>query len=109
MKIYIAGPMSGYPDFNYPAFNDAETLLELRGHEPLNPARNGDSAPATADWAWFMRASIGMLIQADGIALLPDWHRSRGAVIEQKLAVHLGMPDRTLSSWLQQWNTEFGS
>lgn len=40
MKVYIAGPMSGIPEFNYPAFNTAEGQLFVAGFMPLNPARS---------------------------------------------------------------------
>src|SRR3546814_10570753 len=40
--IYIAGPMSGYPEWNYPAFFRAEYTLEREGWDVKNPARKDD-------------------------------------------------------------------
>ena len=37
-KIYIAGPMTGIKDFNFPAFDRAEIQLALDGWTPINPA-----------------------------------------------------------------------
>jgi hypothetical protein len=38
MKIYIFGPMAGYPDHNFPAFNKKAAELRALGHEVYNPA-----------------------------------------------------------------------
>ena len=40
--LYIAGPMSGWPESNYPLFHAAEEILREAGYEVINPARNGD-------------------------------------------------------------------
>lgn len=37
-KIYIAGPMTGIPDYNRPAFNEYAAKLVEQGHTVLNPA-----------------------------------------------------------------------
>lgn len=39
MKVYIAGPMTGLPEFNFPLFFEAEELLKGHGFEVINPAR----------------------------------------------------------------------
>ena len=38
LKIYIAGPMTGYPDYNRAAFNAKASELMSEGHIVLNPA-----------------------------------------------------------------------
>lgn len=56
MKLYIAGPMTGLPEFNYPAFMDAERRLIAAGYEIENPA-----APGQVDgWTWqdYMKRGI---------------------------------------------------
>ena len=37
--IYVAGPMRGYEEFNYPAFYEAERILESIGWDVVNPAK----------------------------------------------------------------------
>lgn len=37
MRIYISGPMTGYPDLNLPAFDAAEKRLTDDGHFVINP------------------------------------------------------------------------
>ena len=90
MKVYISGPMTGLPEFNYPAFFDAEKLVESAGYASLNPARalNGENHHAREA---YMRADIAMVCEADGILLLPDWHKSRGARLEVQIASELGL------------------
>lgn len=38
MKLYLAGPMRGHDNFNFPAFWDAARVLRERGHEIVSPA-----------------------------------------------------------------------
>ena len=85
--IYIAGPMSGLPQYNCPAFEEAERLLKnwFPDSAIINPAKNfGDDR--TLDYAIYMRQSIHQLLMADAICLLPEWENSRGARIEREIA-----------------------
>lgn len=101
MKIYIAGPMTGYPDFNYPAFFRASQDLLDVGHEPVNPAR-AEGREGCETWLDFMRAALRDIADADAVALLPGWQNSRGAALEQRLGVELGLPVRPLEAWLEE-------
>ncbi len=38
VRVYIAGPMTGYKNFNREAFHNAEEELKREGHTVLNPA-----------------------------------------------------------------------
>lgn len=89
MITYLAGPMSGLPDFNYPAFNAAAATLRAQGHTVLNPAEN--PVPACGTWQGYMRMALAQLVQCECIVLLPGWADSKGALIERKLAQVLGM------------------
>lgn len=99
MKLYIAGPMTGLPEFNYPAFFAAAEALQAAGHEPINPARD-EGREDCKTWLDFMRASLRDIADADGIAYLPGWSDSTGATIEVGLARDLQMPVRPLAGWL---------
>lgn len=97
MRVYIAGPMSGYPDHNFAAFWRAEALLEVLGHEVVNPARiNGAPVdglvvvPGDAKWVEYMQNDIKQLIYCNGIYLLKGWDKSRGASLEFEIASRLG-------------------
>lgn len=103
LKIYIAGPMSGIEDFNYPAFTDAETKLHAAGFAPINPAHHERLNPTgkPMPWDWYMRHAIEAVTRADGVALLDGWERSRGARLERRIATELGIPVGTLRGWVR--------
>lgn len=97
--VYIAGPMSGHQDFNYHAFHYAAHDLRAAGHTTLNPAENPKPNP-NPTWQDWMRVALGQLIQADAIALLPGWHLSKGAMIEERIGRDLGLDVRPIEAWL---------
>ena len=87
--VYISGPMTGLPDFNFPAFSaTAETLRPLC-LSVENPADNGAEPGQT--WEYYMRLAIAQLVRCNTIYMLNGWENSRGAVVEKQLAKTLGM------------------
>lgn len=103
-RLYLAGPMSGIKDLNFPAFNAEAARLRALGYEVTNPAEvNGGAAElvATANmtaeeraehWRHCMRRDIPLLLTCDAVALLPGWQSSRGATLEVHIAEALDMP-----------------
>lgn len=89
VRLYVAGPMSGLPENNYPAFHAAADQLRELGYLVENPAENtlGDGAT----WHQYMRAGIKQLMRCDAIVMLPGWTESRGAKTEFMIAVNLDM------------------
>jgi Domain of unknown function (DUF4406) len=98
MKLYIAGPMSGIKEYNYPAFMQAEKELQAKGFETENPATDGQ----VEGWIWtdYMRRGLVQLLKCEGVALLPEWYLSKGATIERNLAATLDMPVAMIETWL---------
>lgn len=88
-RIYLAGPMSGLPEFNYPAFHAAAAVLRAHGHHVENPAEN--PPPACGSWQGYMRMSLRQIAACDCLYMLPGWRASRGARIEHGLALDLGL------------------
>ncbi len=104
--IYLAGPMSGKPEFNFPAFHEAAGQLRDKGHIVFSPAEkdmeeygddapwmsdpNGDIDDATAagfDLNEAMKQDLTWICdEADAIAMLPGWEHSSGARTEHTLA-----------------------
>lgn len=100
IKLYIAGPMTGLPDFNYPAFFKAADALKAAGYETINPARTEGREGCTT-WLAFMRASLRDIADCDGVALLDGHQDSRGARLEAQLARDLDLPVQSVSDWVE--------
>jgi hypothetical protein len=97
VTTYIAGPMTGLPEFNYPAFHAAAAELRAAGETVISPAElNGpdtpDSYTAERTYEWYLRQALTALLRCHQIAMLPGWERSRGARLEHLIACELGMP-----------------
>jgi hypothetical protein len=104
MKVYIAGPMTGLPDFNFPAFHAAAVKLRALGFEVENPAENAE--PPCKSWLGYMRMAVAQVAKVDALVLLPGWEDSRGARVEFNLAVGLGLHVCTLARALGGWLKE---
>lgn len=104
MKVYLAGPMRGYPGFNYPAFMAAARELEAAGLEVFNPAQNdidkGHDLSGCTGHEDFMELGFDLgdaladdldfiCREADGVVLLPGWEESSGARAEVATALCL--------------------
>lgn len=102
-EIYVAGPMTGYPEFNFPAFFRAQERLEAEGWKVWNPAakesENGvlqSDSFATGnnttlvsegwDWKGAFDWDCRKVIYSDGIYLLRGWEKSTGARAEWAVA-----------------------
>lgn len=98
IDLYLSGPMSGCPEYNYPEFARVAGLLREAGYMVWSPHENG--LPADAEWGQHMRADIAALMQCAAVATLDGYGKSRGALIEINLARDLGMPVEHYEDWL---------
>ena len=104
--VYIAGPMRGYPLFNFPAFDAARDAWLARGWTVISPADmdreldgldptniNTDSAcsDAAKPFSHYMRRDIQALLRSTAIAFLPGWEKSVGANVERVVAGALNL------------------
>ena len=110
MKIYVAGPMRGYPEFNFPAFKTAAYTLRRMGHEVFSPAEKdeevhgkefskqfttGDLAAAEST-GFSLRRALGDDLEwvckhGEAVYMLKGWEKSNGAKAEHATAVALGL------------------
>jgi len=89
--IYLSGPMTGIPEFNFPAFNAAAEKWRGDGYQVFNPAENFGGRTDLARSA-YMREDLAQVMKADIVAVLPGWNDSKGARLEVAMARELDLP-----------------
>lgn len=108
MIYYIAGPMTGWPYHNVPAFLEAAKTLRSQGLECVVPIELDGSeyekhclndptglAPCEDQRTWgdFLSRDVKAIAdELDAVVLLPGWHTSKGARLETFVAMNLGYP-----------------
>ena len=113
-RLYLAGPMSGIPQFNYPRFNAVAAALREQGFSVVNPAELDDfdysqqalaseqGALGDVDVSWGTVLGRDVTVVADtcdGVMLLEGWERSRGAVLEVTTALLVDLPVYEVVEW----------
>lgn len=111
MRLYIAGPMTGKPEYNFPAFAEAAKDLRAAGYKVLSPAEMDlaegfDPKHDTAHpWEYYQHRDFAAIEDCNGLAMLPGWEYSQGACDEQKYAHRLGLPTFDVLHWLDHAET----
>lgn len=100
MKVYLTGPMTGYPEFNYPAFGEAAVALRAAGVEVISPHEVNPADGEEHEWAWYLRRDIVALVDCDAVVRLPGSDASKGSRLECYIAAALGMPSYELGDAL---------
>lgn len=87
-KIYIAGPVTGVPGY-LDNFQRAERALRAKGYEPVSPVADG----LVDGWTYrdYINRGFRLLMDCDGILLLPGFMESKGAALELHYALAVGM------------------
>jgi len=95
-KIYVAGPMRGYPKWNFPSFDRNAAYLEPLGWDPVSPAdldrqmgfdENDESVVfGEAEFHEAMLRDYEALLRCSAIAFIPGWEKSTGAALERSFA-----------------------
>lgn len=109
--VYIAGPMTGYPQFNFPAFEEAARTLRALGIKVISPAEMdeelgiADAAKASTTgqldaagkiggntWGDLLARDVKIIADQvkDGVVVLQHWERSKGAKLEVTVALLAG-------------------
>jgi hypothetical protein len=96
MRVYLSGPMTGIPEWNFPAFHAEAGRLRAMGYEVVSPAEVNPDTSMT--WEQCLRADIKALCDCDAIALMNGWEGSKGAHLELHIAHRLGLEVLTCST-----------
>jgi hypothetical protein len=101
--IYLAGPMTGIPHFNFPRFNAVTAILRQYGNTVFNPAERdierhggvdlsktnltGSQAQAAAEHGFSLADALTddlsfIMHKATDVVFLPGWEFSSGANLE---------------------------
>jgi len=101
-SAYLAGPMRGHEDYNFPAFHDATAWLRSENWKIFSPAERDESDPVlNGDWGisaegrgldYFMQFDLAAVCQTDCVIYLPGWETSQGARLEGMVAVEIAHP-----------------
>lgn len=109
-RVYLAGPMRGIHQFNFPAFYKAEERLrswhqvaevfnparwdvEHKGFDPANLTGHEDLASLGFDLPKTLHHDLGIILMwAEGVVCLPGWENSSGARAEVATAHAIGKP-----------------
>jgi hypothetical protein len=98
-SCYVAGKMTGEPDFAFPLFFLASSFMEEQGYEAINPAQMDLDCGYTleklkqltpAEFQEFLKGAMKRDLEAiqgcDALVLLPGWESSKGARAEKAVA-----------------------
>ena len=82
-RIYIAGPMTGMPEYNVPAFKAATDLLRKHNYRVISPHEHlGVQDDTELEYARILAYDIMLIAGCRSIVLLDGWNDSKGAKLE---------------------------
>jgi nucleoside 2-deoxyribosyltransferase len=108
-RVYVAGPMTGYENYNHSGFMRAKLILEAEGYDVVTPfdansrvwqryhGRPFDPFKDRCDYGdlilkEMLLEDLTEVKNADLVVVLQNWERSRGAGIEVQVAQAMGVP-----------------
>lgn len=91
--VYLSGPMSGYKDHNFPAFDAAEAKLRSLGFTNiLNPAEMSRKLGMGYPKSVYMRKDYESVLLSGALYVLDEWYHSTGACGEIIVARDIAIP-----------------
>lgn len=101
--LYLCGPMTGYPQYNRPAFEEAAAELRGCGYTVTSPAEPPIAQFPQTDWNTAIRGAVVGLLGCAGVATVTPGgiRQSRGASLEVHVAHELEMPVLYWQAWIR--------
>jgi hypothetical protein len=91
LRLYLAGPMTGHPQFNYLEFQRQAKIWRDRGYEIESPAEsfNGETGLPREI---YINNGLNLIEKSDGVLCMKGWENSPGARLEVQYARETGKP-----------------
>jgi len=93
---YLSGPMRGFEQWNFPAFDRNAKFLRDQGWNIISPAEvdrslgfdetDPNAVFTDADFQRAIRRDYAALLECDSIIFMPGWEKSTGAILESNFA-----------------------
>ena len=90
-KVYISGKITGIEKEAPAIFEAAEKILTERGYDVVNPMKLKHDHDKT--WHSYMREDVAALCSCQCFCMLDNYANSKGAIIEQQIALMLGLTE----------------
>lgn len=112
-RLYIAGPMRGYPDNNTAAFYKAEWELRkcwITVEDIFNPARyDRENNHDITQIRQLMKADLNWICdRATHVLFLDKWWESLGSKTEDALARCIGIPAMLVEEYISNYWKTYG-
>jgi len=85
-KIYIAGPVTGIPDYQERFRKAKEKIVAEYGTEQFEYVIPSELCPSHWSWLRSMVKCVWHLLKCQMVVFLPGWEKSKGATIENNIA-----------------------
>lgn len=94
-KFYLAGPMTGLPEYNFPEFDRYCEILRKKNFDIISPHEiDHGETPETRgslDYHLYIKEGLKALLTCDAVILMPGWENSHGSRFEVEVARKCGM------------------
>lgn len=103
-KIYIAGKITGEPNYKDKFANMESELLKIPGTTVINPA----TLPTGLEPADYARICFAMIDSSDIVVFAPNYKKSQGALLEMQYCRYIQKtwaPFEEYTIRMQPWNT----